>query len=150
IGAFALFGVALFGAYCFGLYQQNAMAKQQAYSQYLASCVKLLSVGVLGTPPELVSQCEALRTKAADPPPNTPSQKIGLLEFDSFNASDIADWLTLLSLDLTTMNRLSMVPVNGGIGNPGPNESEVLLDIDMVMSLTALIPDTQYVVYVAP
>jgi hypothetical protein len=88
--------------------------------------------------------------KAVDPPPGAPAQKIGLLEFDTFRMSDVADWLALLKKDTTAINRVTVIPVNGGVVNPGPGESEVLLDIDMVIGLTEYIPNTSYAVYVAP
>jgi hypothetical protein len=78
-----------------------------------------------------------------------PSQKIGLLEFDTYRASDVADWLNLMNFDPSLQGRLSEVPVNGGVTSPGAGESEVLLDIDTVIGAASL-PDTSYVVYDAP
>jgi subtilase family serine protease len=48
-----------------------------------------------------------------------------------------------------TFGQLSEVSVNGGISAPGPNEPEVLIDVDAIMAL-APIPATTYVVYEAP
>ena len=76
-------------------------------------------------------------------------QKIGLLEFDTFQMSDVANWLALVYPAQTATNRLTTVPVNGGVASPGPGEAEVLLDVDTVTELT-LFTDTKYVVYVAP
>jgi len=75
-------------------------------------------------------------------------QKIGLLEFDTFTPSDVQDWLEVNGGG-ANFAQLSTVPVNGGAAAPGPGESEVLLDVDTVMSLAPL-PATSYVVYDAP
>ncbi|HUY18285.1 MAG TPA: protease pro-enzyme activation domain-containing protein, partial [Candidatus Binataceae bacterium] len=77
---------------------------------------------------------------------NGAGQKIGLVEFDSFNPSDVSDYLALLGLPSTLMNNLSKVDVNGGT-TPGPNQDEVLLDIDTLL-VTA--PGAQVMVYDAP
>lgn len=78
-----------------------------------------------------------------------PSQKIGLLEFDTYRPSDVTDWLNLLGLDPSAADRLSEVSVNGGVSAPGAGESEVLVDIDSVLGIAPLAP-TRYVVYDAP
>jgi Pro-kumamolisin, activation domain/Bacterial Ig-like domain (group 1)/Bacterial Ig-like domain (group 3) len=75
-------------------------------------------------------------------------QKIGLLEFDTFRPSDVQDWLEIFG-NAASFAQLSTVPVNGGVAEPGPGESEVLLDVDTVM-LQAALPATSYVVYDAP
>ena len=77
------------------------------------------------------------------------NQKIGLLEFDTFRASDIQDWLDLTHADASFASRLSQVAVNGGVSSPGAGQSEVLLDIVTVMLLDRS-PSTKYVVYHAP
>jgi hypothetical protein len=76
-------------------------------------------------------------------------QKIGLLEFDTFQRNDVQDWLNLVPADPTIINQLSEVHVNGGAGSPGLGESEVLLDIAAVM-ITDPSPNASYVVYDAP
>jgi hypothetical protein len=73
-------------------------------------------------------------------------QKIGLLEYDTFYMSDVSNFLTLIGTP-SVINSLSVVPVNGGVASPGSGESEVLLDIDTVMSLA---PGAKVVVYDAP
>ncbi len=73
-------------------------------------------------------------------------QKIGLVEYDTFYPSDVSNFLTLIGMPSVIKN-LSVVPVNGGVASPGSAESEVLLDIDTVMSLA---PGAQVVVYDAP
>jgi kumamolisin len=88
----------------------------------------------------------AVRGKAPAPPG---SQKIGLLEFDTFHASDVQDWLALAGADPSIASRLSQVAVNGGVASPGAGESEVLLDIATVMGLDQS-QSTSYVVYHAP
>ncbi len=116
-------------------------------------CMNLAKGGFppLGTAPSAprsraIGVASAQSSPAMDPAPN--QQKIGLLEFDGFNSTDVSNWLDLIGPHgpLTT---LSVVPVNGGIAAPGPNESEVLLDIDTVM-LLASFPDITYTVYEAP
>ena len=78
--------------------------------------------------------------------PDGTGQKIGLLEFDSFQPSDVSDYLTLMGVPTTLMSQLSKIDINGGT-TPGADASEVLLDIEMVM-LGA--PGATYVVYDAP
>jgi kumamolisin len=74
-------------------------------------------------------------------------QTIGLLEFDTFNASDVSDYLALAGQSPALINQLSVVPVNGGVPAPGPDQSEVLLDIDTTLTLA---PGANTVVYDAP
>jgi kumamolisin len=79
--------------------------------------------------------------------PDGAGQKIGLLEFDAFNQSDIVDYLALFNAPPSLINNLSVVPVNGGVSTPGSGESEVLLDIDTVMTIA---PGAKVAVYEAP
>lgn len=83
--------------------------------------------------------------RAAAPPAN--GQTIGLVQFDTFVPSDVADFLSFAGLPATRMDRLSAVAVNGGVAAPGPGESEVLLDIDVTMNLA---PEAAIVVFSAP
>jgi len=73
-------------------------------------------------------------------------QTIGLLEFDTFNKSDIADYLALVGRPAADVNLLSQVHVNGG-AQLGPEESEVLIDIIAAMSNAR---GAKVVVYDAP
>ena len=73
-------------------------------------------------------------------------QKIGLLEFDNFHPSDVQNFLQLVSRP-NQFAQLSQVHVNGGAGAPGAEQAEVLLDIDVVMSLA---PGAQVIVYDGP
>ena len=73
-------------------------------------------------------------------------QTIGLIEFDTFQQSDVADFLNLVGSPATQITNLSEVKVNGG-ASPGPNQDEVLLDIDDVMSGA---PGAKVVVYDQP
>ena len=75
--------------------------------------------------------------------------KIGLLEFDSYKASDVADWLTYMGMDPSAASRLSEVNVNGGVPVPGAGESEVQVDIATVLGLSPF-TSSNYVVYDAP
>ena len=74
------------------------------------------------------------------------NQTIGLVEFDTFEPSDVADYLALLELPASQLGNLSEVHVNGGAA-PGPGQEEVLLDIDTVMTIA---PTAKVVVYDAP
>ena len=74
-------------------------------------------------------------------------EKIGLLEFDTFNRRDVSDWLTLLHGSPAAVGQLSEVPVNGGVSAPGAGESEVLLDIDAALGAVAGVPGTSVAVY---
>src|SRR4029077_12049134 len=80
------------------------------------------------------------------------AQRIGLLEFDTFHASDIGDWLNLVSggtANPTLLTALTRVDVNGGVPTPGPGEAEVLLDIDAAL-LVDPAATTSYAVYDGP
>ena len=74
-------------------------------------------------------------------------QTIGLVEFDSFQTSDVADYLNLIQYSPTLISNVSTVLVNGGAGAPGPHQNEVLLDID---NIVAVAPGAQVRVYEAP
>jgi len=74
-------------------------------------------------------------------------QKIGLLEFDTFEPSDVANYVSLVGLPASAESNLSETPVNGGVASPGSGESEVLLDIDTVLTIA---PGARVVVYDAP
>ena len=73
-------------------------------------------------------------------------QKIGLVEFDNFETSDVSDYLALIGASSTQLSQLSEVQVDGG-ATPGANQAEVLLDIDTVMTLAT---GADVVVYDAP
>jgi len=75
-------------------------------------------------------------------------QTIGLLEFDNFNPSDVQDYLNLIGFTkINVAGQLSEVDVGVGAGAPAAGESEVLLDIDAVMSSA---PGANVVVYDGP
>jgi PKD repeat protein len=59
-------------------------------------------------------------------------QTVGLLQFDGFYASDIATYASQAGLPTVP---LTVVPVDGGVSSPGSGNSEVCLDIEMVMSM---------------
>ena len=59
-------------------------------------------------------------------------QSVGLLQFDAYYASDIAAYRTQFGLPSVP---LVNVAVDGGIATPGSSNSEVCLDIEMVMSM---------------
>ena len=59
-------------------------------------------------------------------------QNVGLLQFDGFYASDITTYETQAGLPNVP---LTVVPVDGGVSKPGSGNSEVCLDIEMVISM---------------
>jgi hypothetical protein len=73
-------------------------------------------------------------------------QTIGLLEFDTFQTSDVADYLALVGFPDTLLSHVSQVHVNGG-AMPGPEQIEVLQDIDAALTNA---PGANVVVYDAP
>ena len=73
-------------------------------------------------------------------------QKIGLLEFDTFNIKDVEDYLALIGHPADSINHLTKVDVNGGAAL-GPQEPEVLMDIVAVMTRAR---GANVVVYDAP
>jgi kumamolisin len=77
---------------------------------------------------------------------NGSGQTIGLVQFDTFQQSDISDYLALLSLPANLIDNISEVHVNGGapLGN-GANE--VLLDLTEALTIA---PGAKLVVYDAP
>jgi hypothetical protein len=88
-------------------------------------------------------------TKAAQAstPGNNPAQTIGLVEFDTFNTSDVVNFLAYLGAPASQIDDLTQVPVNGGVATPGSGESEVLLDIEAALTIA---PGAKVVVYDAP
>ena len=98
--------------------------------------------------------CTNLPPPAPDPVATRPvarksdgaGQKVGLAQFDSFLMSDVADFLALTGAPPTQINRVSLVNVNGG-APLGPDQSEVLLDINAVMTMAQ---NADIVVYSAP
>ena len=97
---------------------------------------------------KLAATADARRI-AQKPARDANMQKIGLLEFDTFDHSDVSGWLSLVHGNPLFANHLSEVHVNGGAGSPGSGESEVLLDIATVMIADPSL-NTTYVVYDAP
>jgi uncharacterized repeat protein (TIGR01451 family) len=62
-------------------------------------------------------------------------QNVGLLQFDAFYASDITAYENQIGLTSNIPN-LVIVPVDGGVSTPGFGNSEVSLDIEMVLSMS--------------
>jgi kumamolisin len=73
-------------------------------------------------------------------------QTIGLVEFDNFETSDVSDYLAFTNEPASLINNLTEVNVNGGT-SAGPNQDEVLLDIDTTLTMA---PGAKTVVYDAP
>src|SRR5207249_8357550 len=59
-------------------------------------------------------------------------QSVGLVQFDSYYASDITAYEAQAGL---TNVALVSVPIDGGVSPPGTNNVEVCLDIEMVISM---------------
>src|SRR5271170_1208971 len=97
----------------------------------------------------LLSSLESVRSRPDASIASTAGtgQKVGLVEFDGFNTSDVGDFLALNGYSSSELSNLSVVAVNGGIATPGANQDEVLLDVDTVMDVA---PDAETVVYEAP
>ena len=72
-------------------------------------------------------------------------QTVGLLQFDGFYSSDITAYATQAGLPNVP---ITVVPIDGGVSTPGGGNSEVCLDIEMVMSMAPNI--SRIYVYEAP
>ena len=92
----------------------------------------------------------SVRYPSAVPPPwsavDGTGQTIGLVEFDTLQMSDVADYLALVGRPAAQINQVTQVHVNGGAA-PGAEQDEALLDVDV--SLMAA-PGAKVVVYDAP
>ncbi len=73
-------------------------------------------------------------------------QTIGLVEFDTYQPSDVVDYAALMGLPKTAANNVTAVHVAGG-ATPGPNQDEVLLDIADVLTAA---PGAKIAVYDSP
>jgi hypothetical protein len=76
---------------------------------------------------------------------NGKGQSVALLEFDGYYSNDITAYETLAKLPPVP---LANVAVNGGVSTPGSADSEVCLDIEMVISIATNL--SRVVVYEAP
>lgn len=89
---------------------------------------------------------------APDPPPpawqgvDGTGQKIGVVAFDTFQTSDVANYFALAGIPAAKISNVTSVHINGGAA-AGPNQSEVLLDIALIMSNAS---GAQIAVYDAP
>ncbi|MGI8554133.1 MAG: protease pro-enzyme activation domain-containing protein [Dehalococcoidia bacterium] len=79
--------------------------------------------------------------------PDGSGQKIGLLEYDTFQLSDVGAYLSYAGLPATLLNQVSDVKVNGGNPTAGSGEGEVLLDVDAALTIA---PGAGIAVYEAP
>ncbi len=73
-------------------------------------------------------------------------QNVALVQFDGYYTNDIASYIS--QAGITTSVTLTNVPVNGGVANPGSNNIEVALDIEMVVAMAP--GSTKIFVYEAP
>jgi kumamolisin len=114
---------------------------QRRYLKALVNCIN--SNGIAAGYGKLI---------AADPPPpawqgvDGTGQRVGIVAFDRFVASDVADYLAFSQLPASILANVTRVPVNGGSAS-GADQDEVLLDIANVVSIA---PAAQVVVYDAP
>ncbi|MFZ0658421.1 MAG: protease pro-enzyme activation domain-containing protein [Candidatus Binataceae bacterium] len=104
-------------------------------------------------PKPMISPLESLMAKPQANPAPLPwagldgtGQTIGLVEFDNFETSDVSDYLAFTNEPASLINNLTEVNVNGGT-SAGPNQDEVLLDIDTTLTMA---PGAKTVVYDAP
>ncbi len=73
-------------------------------------------------------------------------QTIGLVQFDTFQKSDIVDYLALIGMPADKIDNVSEVHVNGG-APLGKGANEVLLDLTVAITVA---PGAKLVVYDAP
>jgi len=73
-------------------------------------------------------------------------QRIGLLQFDTFDPNDVIDYFTLFGFLPNQIDKVSSVHVAGG-ATPGADQAEVLLDIAAIASVA---PGADIVVYDGP
>jgi uncharacterized repeat protein (TIGR01451 family) len=59
-------------------------------------------------------------------------QSVGLLQFDGYYAADIANYASQAGLPAVPLTNIA---IDGGVSTPGSGNSEVALDIEMVMSM---------------
>ena len=116
--------------------------QQAAYRRKLGDCLRHIS-----------DQHATQSYLFTDPPPppwqgaDGSGQTIGLLEFDTFNSSDVDDFIALTELPAAKSADVTRVHVAGGAGAPGAAQDEVLLDIDAVLSFA---PGAKIRVYDGP
>ena len=73
-------------------------------------------------------------------------QNVGLLQFDGYNANDIASYIAQAGISTSVV--LTNIPIDGGVSTPGPNNVEVCLDIEMVIAMAPGV--SKIFVYEAP
>jgi len=111
--------------------------------------------GAAEPPPPMLSSPNLDPSKAKPQPNVSPlpwtgingtGQTIGLVEFDNFETSDVQDFLAFAGQPASLISNLTEVNVNGGT-SAGPNQDEVLLDIDTTLTMAQ---GAKTVVYDAP
>jgi len=111
--------------------------------------------GAAEPPPPMLSSPNLDPSKAKSQPNVSPlpwtgingtGQTIGLVEFDNFETSDVQDFLAFVGQPASLISNLTEVNVNGGT-SAGPNQDEVLLDIDTTLTMAQ---GAKTVVYDAP
>ncbi|MFC4820919.1 Ig-like domain-containing protein [Dokdonella ginsengisoli] len=111
--------------------QQGSAAAQAAYLRALAKCIN--QNGTAAGYGKLIG---------VDPPPpawqgvDGTGQRIGLLEYDHYTSSDVADYIRLIGLPDAQIDKVQSVAVGGGTV-PGANQDEVLLDLADVLSVAS-------------
>jgi Pro-kumamolisin, activation domain len=124
----------------YSIYQAADPGKTGVYQQY-SKCVnqynKKYGYGLIG---------------GGDPPPpawqaaDGTGQTIGVVAFDTFLMSDVADYIALVGQPSGPITNVSQVHVNGG-ATLGANQDEVLLDITDILTTA---PGAHIAVYDAP
>jgi Pro-kumamolisin, activation domain/Bacterial Ig-like domain (group 1) len=140
-------GVAGFTGYCLGA---AAAQSNPGFGNWVSEHHKEIETAekVFSWEPLARRTSRAAKAQASKLPSGAPAlQRIGLLEFDGYDPTNVTNWLELEGIGAAAAKRLGEVNVNGGVPSPGAGESEVLLDIDTVMGAAPL---SDYVVYEAP
>jgi subtilase family serine protease len=107
----------------------------------------LVALYLVGCTASILNGCKPFNPPGLSSAAAGAGQKIGLLEYDTFNSADVSAYLNMIGAPAAAINQLSTVAVNGGLASPGPGEAETLLDIDTVMSVASV---ANVVVYDAP
>jgi hypothetical protein len=74
-------------------------------------------------------------------------QRVGVVAFDTFNRSDVENFLALNAYPADTIDQVTEVDVNGGAPAVGLGETEVLLDLAVILTVAK---GAQVTLYSAP
>lgn len=90
------------------------------------------------------------KTNSGGLPPglNGAGQSIGLIEYDNYDDSDVAAWLSLVGLPAKMIDHVSRFSIDGGrTASNGGGTTEVLLDIDAALGIAQ---GSNIIVFVTP